>query len=483
MVISKRKLFSYIEVSILLISYAVGLQAQSATSKSDIALAIIDNQRITVASNGDILSIAEGGYSLSTNNNDTVIINYSNISADTNRDISVWEGNNYPSAFYFPIDRHLLLRNYHNNTIMLTALDELIESKQVIEALDTIEITGACSPVGGEEYNLKLALSRCMALRSYLRQMHSQLAKSVPIKFNIIGIDRFGYNMLKKQNPPFTEKQIWDRLQYAAIRLKMKDGSYIIPGADKQRTSFNLDTLKPSVFRETRHNMRDTVFLKCDTIYITTTQYMHTGEFAKTPKPLHLAFKTNLLYDAAFLPNLTVEWYMGKQWSLAIEGNWSWWKFNHPIQNWWYHRIQAGGIELRRWFNSPYPLRGHALGIYSMIGNYDVRFFTKNEYTKGDLSYLSWSAGLSYAYSFSIARKLNLELGLAIGYLGGRYYKYDYCMAHAHWAKQGMYNRNYIGPTRVGVSLVWLLGAGNDEKSRNNYMTLEKHKQFMLLEK
>lgn len=185
--------------------------------------------------------------------------------------------------------------------------------------------------------------------------------------------------------------------------------------------------------------------------------------------PLHIAVKTNLLYDAVFLPNLTVEWYIGKQWSLAAEGNWSWWKFDRrPIQNTWYHRIQAAGIELRRWFNSPYPLHGHAVGVYSMIGNYDLRLFVKDEHTQGYLSRRSWSAGLSYAYSFPIAHRLNLELGLAVGYMGGRYYRYDYDMTYNHWAQLGKYNRNYVGLTRVGVSIVWLPGIGNEKKSRNH---------------
>jgi hypothetical protein len=171
---------------------------------------------------------------------------------------------------------------------------------------------------------------------------------------------------------------------------------------------------------------------------------------------------------------------MGKDWSLLVEGNWSWWTFDRPIQNWWYHRIQTGGIDLRKWVKSPYPLHGHALGAYTMVGNYDVRFFTKDEYTKGSLSYQSWSAGLSYTYSFPIARRLNLELGLSVGYMGGRYYEYDYCMEHNHWAQRAMYNRNYFGPTRVGLSLVWLLGAGNDEKSRNIYLT-RKNKKYQPL--
>lgn len=180
-----------------------------------------------------------------------------------------------------------------------------------------------------------------------------------------------------------------------------------------------------------------------------------------TIKSTHLAIKTNLIYDLALLPNLTAEIYLGKKWSIAVEGNLSRWTFSSPLQNMWYHRIQATGVELRKWFNSPYPLHGHALGVYTMVGDYDIRFFPNNENSLGYLSYLSWSTGLSYSYSFPISRRFNLEIGLAAGYLGGKYYKYNYCMEEKQWEKQDGLNRNYFGPTRVNLSLVWLLGAGN----------------------
>lgn len=474
MTISRYKFCAYVEFFFIVLASAVNLQAQNDVGKPGVVLSP-GNQRITIANNGDILSVSESEHISAANNaNDTIIVSYSDVSVDVNRDISVWKGDYFPSVFYFPIDKHLLMRDYRNNAIMLNMLDELATSEQVAESLETIEIIGACSPIGSEGYNMKLALSRCMALRSYLRKEHLQFSESVPIKFNIIGVDKLGYRILKEQDPSFTEKQIWDRLQYAAIRLKMKDGSYIIPGSNNQKPAHSIS----SKIEETPQSIRDTVFLKCDTVYIMTTQEVHAEEVAKkVPAPVYVALKTNLLYDAALLPNLTAEWYIGKQWSLAVEGNWSWWTFDRPVQNQWHHRIQAAGIELRHWFKSPYPLHGHALGVYSMIGNYDVRLFPKDEYSKGYLSHQSWSAGLSYAYSFPIARKFNMELGLAVGYVGGKHYKYDYCMEHERWAQRNAYNRSYIGPTRVSVSLVWLLGAGNDEKSRDKYAARQKQRQ------
>ena len=183
-------------------------------------------------------------------------------------------------------------------------------------------------------------------------------------------------------------------------------------------------------------------------------------------KQFYFALKNNLLYDAVLLPNLTAEAYLGKQFSLAIEGNWSWWTFKKPVKSKSFYRIQSLGAEFRYWFKSPYPLQGHAVGVYSMVGDYDIRLFTKNENSKGSLSYGSWSAGFSYAYSMPLVDRVGLEFGLAVGYLGGKYYDYNYCIMHERWEQQAKYNRRYIGPTRVGVSVVWQLGNGNNTRNK-----------------
>ena len=380
------------------------------------------------------------------------------------RDVSLWEDDFSPSVFYFPINQYTLTRDYSSNKTTFDLLDEILANSETIENISTIEIIGACSPIAGEEHNRILAINRCSALHSYLQEQHPLVAERFPIKMNIIGIDHRGYNILKKQEPQLSEKEIWDKLQYVAIRLEMKDGDYIIPTSDEPKVvdSGNNITAVP-----------DTIFIKGDTVYIK--EYItikDTLPYSAPKRPVYLALKTNLIYDALLLPNLTTEIYLGKNWSLAVEGNWSWWTFNNkPVQNSWVHRIQAAGAELRYWVKSPYPLQGHAVGLYSMIGNYDMRFFAENEDSKGHLSYQSWSAGFSYAYSMAIANRFNLEFGLALGYMGGRDYQYDYCMVHKQWEQNAIKNRRYFGPTRVGVSLVWLIGTENGPKGIDKYTT------------
>jgi len=208
-----------------------------------------------------------------------------------------------------------------------------------------------------------------------------------------------------------------------------------------------------------RYGERDVVFMKNSMMIINT--HVHPNK-----KPVFIAFKNNLLYDAALLPNLAAEICLGHKFSFAVNGNWSWWTFNEQETTEWFHRIQSVGAELRYWVNSPYPLNGHAVGLYTTIGNYDLRLFPKNEFSTGWLSKRSWSTGLSYAYSIPLSCYFNMEFGLALGYVGGQYYPYDFCTEHTWWAQQDLQNRHYVGPTRAEISIVWLIGSGNYRKKR-----------------
>ena len=155
--------------------------------------------------------------------------------------------------------------------------------------------------------------------------------------------------------------------------------------------------------------------------------------------------------------------------SVAAGGYWSWWgQENSPDDG--RHRIQAASLEVRRWFFSPCPLRGHALGLYGLYGNYDLRLFPKDETSTGQLSYASWSVGLSWAWSFRLSSRFNMELEIAGGYLRGEYYNYDYCLQDSHWEPvdrlwKSHRERKYWGPIRMGISLVWLPATSNSIKN------------------
>ena len=129
-------------------------------------------------------------------------------------------------------------------------------------------------------------------------------------------------------------------------------------------------------------------------------------------------------------------------------------------------RITAGDVSLRKYFGAmaaEKPLQGHHIGINAQMLTYDIEFGGKG-YMGGKPGGTLWdrmnyTVGAEYGYSMPVARRLNIDFSLAAGYMGGRYYEYTPLDGHYVW--QATKNRKWIGPTKVEVSLVWLLGHGN----------------------
>lgn len=176
--------------------------------------------------------------------------------------------------------------------------------------------------------------------------------------------------------------------------------------------------------------------------------------------PFYMAAKTNLLYDGLLVPNIGLEFYLGKGYTIA--GNWmySWW---HSRDVDWWHRTYGGDLEFRKYFGdlaAEKPLQGWHVGVYGQMLTYDFEM--------GGRGYLgdrwTWGGGVSLGYSLPVSRHFNLDFNLGVGYLGGQYKEYlpiDGCYV---W--QSTKNRKWFGPTKAEVSLVWLLGRGNYNKAK-----------------
>ena len=174
-------------------------------------------------------------------------------------------------------------------------------------------------------------------------------------------------------------------------------------------------------------------------------------------KPFFMAVKTNLLYDAALVPNVGLEFYLGKGWSVCGDWMYAWWSKDAKHRYW---RVYGGELEVRKYFGrkaAEKPLQGHHLGVYAQGLTYD--FETGG---KGYLSDFGYGVGVEYGYSLPVAKRLNIDFGLGVGYGGGKYKVYDPedgCYVYKETKK-----RRWFGPTKAEISLVWLLGHGNENK-------------------
>lgn len=177
-------------------------------------------------------------------------------------------------------------------------------------------------------------------------------------------------------------------------------------------------------------------------------------------KPWYAGVKTNMLYDALLVPNGGLEIYLGKNWSIDAYWMYAWWKSDR-VHNYW--RIYGGDVELRKWLGSTAkrkPLTGHHIGAYAQIVTYDFEL--------GGRGYLadrwSYAAGVSYGYSLPVAKRLNIDFSIGLGYMGGEYK--EYLPQDGHYVWQSTKRRHWIGPTKAEISLVWLIGRGNTNKTK-----------------
>lgn len=180
-------------------------------------------------------------------------------------------------------------------------------------------------------------------------------------------------------------------------------------------------------------------------------------------KPFYMALKSNLLYDAALVPNIGIEFYAGRGWSVGASWMYAWWNSDRKHHYW---RTYGGELDIRKYFGrcaKEKPLTGHHLGLYGQMLTYDFETGGKG-YLGGRpggtlWDKMHWGVGLEYGYSLPIGRRLNLDFGIGIGYLGGEYREYTPQDGHYLW--QRTKKRHWFGPTKAEVSLVWLIGRGN----------------------
>ena len=183
------------------------------------------------------------------------------------------------------------------------------------------------------------------------------------------------------------------------------------------------------------------------------------SESQAPPAASYLALKSNLLYDALLVPNLSLEASISGGWTLGAGGMFAWWSKDAKHRYW---RIYGGDLEIRKYFGTlskSKPLQGHHLGIYGDFLTYDFEFGAKGYQSKA-----TYAAGIKYGYSHPIANRLNLDFALGIGYLHSNYKTYvprDGCYVYQETKK-----RKWLGPTQAEISLVWLLGKGNTNKKK-----------------
>jgi hypothetical protein len=185
-------------------------------------------------------------------------------------------------------------------------------------------------------------------------------------------------------------------------------------------------------------------------------------------KPFYMAIKTNMLYDVAAVPNIGAEFYLGQNFSIAANYAHAWWKKDTKNLYWRYYGADAS---LRWWFGKASrikPLQGHHIGLNYQILTYDFELGDKGIMAgmpNGNLTdRANHIVALEYGYSLPIARRLNIDFSIGVGYHWGIFEEYIPVDGHNVW--QATKRRQYFGPTKLEISLVWLIGCENYNKNK-----------------
>jgi hypothetical protein len=401
-------------------------------------------------------------------------------------------------TLFFQVNKSEIDSNYLENGHVIEAMISDIQTALETDGfiLDSLLIYASSSPEGSYSFNQALAQRRAMSAKELILSTFPQLQEAkikiesrtddwsgilqtinsdstIPYRDEMLKIltdSKISNKEAALRSIPhvyaFVRTNLLNKMRTATISIYLS-GNVVesaaiaveVPAEGHAAGMENADSLSTP----TPKNTEPTLLPKSETeeiIPVEEANQVSEVEQARERAPFYLAAKNNMLYDLALVPNVGAEFYLGNNISLA--GNWmyAWWSSDMAH---WFWRIYGGDLGVRYWFGkaaAEKPLQGHHVGLYGQIITYDLAL--------GQRGYLgdrwTYGAGVEYGYSFPIARRLNLDLNLGLGFLYGEFK--EYLPIDGHYVWQSTKLRQWVGPTKGEISLVWLLGRGNENSKK-----------------
>lgn len=346
---------------------------------------------------------------------------------------------------------------------IVAMLDQVFNDTTI--RLQNIIVSGYASPDGPYARNEKLAAARTQILKQFIVDRYhlgDELLETRSVAEDWEGLEKYVENASEEELPHKTDI------------LTIIRNNDILPDAKERmirRLKVDFEHLKVNCLPKLRRSEYYIQYFK-QRRYISTTviedpKEPDTVTVVNVPvekKPFYFAAKTNLLYDAALLPNIGVEFYLGKLWTLTADWHYTW-LYSDTRHRYW--QGYGGYLGVRKYFGKKaeeHPFTGHHLGLYGQTQIYDVEFGGRG-YQMPDWGY---GGGIEYGYSLPIARRFNLDFSLGVGYVGGT--TKEYLPLDGHYVWQVTKKLNWFGPTKAEISLKWLIGRGNYHKKYDKKM-------------
>lgn len=379
---------------------------------------------------------------------------------------------------YFRTSHTELDPDFRSNRQVLDRIFNHLSGDSSVWQLQRVSVRGGASPEGSVEFNRYLSEKRAQTIFSAFEQ-RGFFTDSTAAEYEFIGRDWAGLRRLaaadsavpyqadvlalldqiiEADNAPATPVSALKALHRGVPYMYMY--KTLFPQLRESSLVVEYDDLFPILKRTDivpLAHIDTEIDVPAPELTITAPVY------AKRCRPFYMGLKTNLIYDAMALPNIGAEFYIGKNWTLTADWLYGWWD-RDPSHRYW--RAYGGWLGARKWFGSradEKPLTGHHMGAFAGVITYDFEFGGTG--IMGGLPGRTlWDrcnviCGIEYGYSLPIARRLNLDFSIALGYIGGKYYKYEPRDGWYEW--QSTHRLNWFGPTKAEISLVWLIGCDN----------------------
>lgn len=377
-------------------------------------------------------------------------------------------------SVYFPIGQSQFNPAYDNNGAVMNSFIDRI--RQNSESVERIVVRGYASPDGMNQTNRRLSQERCETISRYIEEKTGLSADIFKIEPMGIAWDELRRAVEATPEVPAREK-VLDVLDNVPVLVYDANGR-IVDGRKKRLMEVyygrSYKWMMEHIFPELRKAVAVKIYLKQPEVAETNTEDdSKVSEESKDSNSLnnfdnlqdsnelndfnapavssdveelsrhHFALKTNLLYDAALMPNLEFEWLINDRWSVSLEGDVAWWKLSDTK----IYRLAVVLPEVRYHINPRGLWHGMYVGAFVGGGLYQLENGGNGYRGEGGMG------GVSLGYMWPISKSLSFDAEIGAGYMFTRYKEYE--PAHGHKVYLLTKSLNYFGPLKLKFSLVW----------------------------
>lgn len=369
----------------------------------------------------------------------------------------------FSKRFFFKLGKYDIDESLRDNRNTVDSILITLRDLKRANASDIrLHITSYASLESSDAYNAKLTFNRTQALTNFLRKFTLVDDSIFVAEENIFDWQRL-IELTEASDCPNKAEAL--NIMRNVPSMPTAEGNQRKDMLQKLGGGTTYEYMRQRFFPEMRNSklsltatVPENIDIRVDTITDTiiidnTIEYepIRTTEWV-FPRRGVIGIRTNGLYDLAAIPNIGIEAYATDNISVGVNWMYAWWKTDKTHKYW---RTYGGDIHADYWFDTTKHLwSGHHVGVYGQMVTYDFEW--KGKGYQGPK--WSWGGGLSYGYAMWLTRHFSLDFGIDVGYLRGKYYEYEPSSKKSiyYWTSTKM--RNWIGPTKAEVSLIWKIG-------------------------